>query len=249
MAVAMAQKMGTFVDYDDTDPVGWGKYMRVKIDLPLNKPLRRQMRLQVGGGESKWVKIKYERLMDFCYACGMFGHVFGECESYDGRTPVDELDYGGWLAGSPNRKKKGNEHLKEEEKLMYQAFKTSIASSKARMQLDFEKAPTQNAGVNLSGGWGNKSSTDKSIAHVGLGVEKVSHSDDARTLKRGRQQGPSTAGVRNINVRDNFDVPMYDEEGSVGMMVNRFEKTIPHPNMVMHSVVAEVDVNQPRRDQ
>ncbi|KAL2899918.1 Carnosine N-methyltransferase [Bienertia sinuspersici] len=90
MAVSMASKMGRFVDYDDLDPLGWKKYMRFSIK-----------------GGSKWIEIKYERLMDFCYACGIFGHSFHNCVHYDDSIPESELPYGFWLRASPTRKRRG----------------------------------------------------------------------------------------------------------------------------------------------
>lgn len=115
MAMAMAQKMGKFVEYDESDPIGWSKYMRIRVDLPLDKPLRRGMWMMVGNC-SKWVKFKYERLMDFCYVCGLFGHGYRDCSVYDDRMAVGELPYGGWMGASPTKRRRGNEYKKEEEK-------------------------------------------------------------------------------------------------------------------------------------
>lgn len=65
MAKSLAEKMGTFVEFDETDPISWSKYMRFRVDVMLDKPLHCYI---------KWVKFKYEKLMDICYACEKLGH-------------------------------------------------------------------------------------------------------------------------------------------------------------------------------
>ncbi|KAL2902905.1 hypothetical protein RDABS01_027987 [Bienertia sinuspersici] len=82
--------MGNFVEYDDYDPLGWNKFMRFRVDLKIDKPLRRS----IGEGGRKWVKLKYERLMDFCYACGAFGHSYHGCGQYDDQLTEGELPMG-----------------------------------------------------------------------------------------------------------------------------------------------------------
>uniref|UniRef100_A0A803ML34 DUF4283 domain-containing protein n=1 Tax=Chenopodium quinoa TaxID=63459 RepID=A0A803ML34_CHEQI len=47
MAISMASKMGTFVDFDEFDPIGWSKYMRFRVDLKIDKPLRQGMRIAI----------------------------------------------------------------------------------------------------------------------------------------------------------------------------------------------------------
>ncbi|KAL2935333.1 2-C-methyl-D-erythritol 4-phosphate cytidylyltransferase [Bienertia sinuspersici] len=62
----MASKMVKFVDYNESDPLGWHKFMRFRVDLKIDRPLRRWIRVSVKGG-SKRIEVKYEKLMDLCY--------------------------------------------------------------------------------------------------------------------------------------------------------------------------------------
>ncbi|KAL2931218.1 Uncharacterized protein RDABS01_036628 [Bienertia sinuspersici] len=41
IVMSMAPKMGTFVEYDEFGHFGWKKYMGFRVDLKLNKPLRK----------------------------------------------------------------------------------------------------------------------------------------------------------------------------------------------------------------
>lgn len=52
MAISMTTIMGKFVEYDESYPIGWSKYMRFREDLSLEKPLRRGMKIGVAGEAS-----------------------------------------------------------------------------------------------------------------------------------------------------------------------------------------------------
>jgi hypothetical protein len=71
--------MATEVD-DDERAVG--RYLRVKVKLDITKPLMRGVTVFVGENEDKplWCSVEYEFLLpDFCYICGLIGHVDKPC--------------------------------------------------------------------------------------------------------------------------------------------------------------------------
>lgn len=50
----------------------------MKIDI--DKPLKRWLRLKLGKTEEiTVVNLRYERLPEFCFACGRIGHGIKEC--------------------------------------------------------------------------------------------------------------------------------------------------------------------------
>ena len=83
-------------------------FMRVKVALPISKPIRRGGFLAGSDGQRTWVTFKYERLPLFCHWCGTLGHDTKHCAHYFARTKVDGeviCQYGEWMraSGGSNR--------------------------------------------------------------------------------------------------------------------------------------------------
>lgn len=91
--------------------------LRVKVAIPLEKPLRRGGYLLDSGGQRVWVKFRYERLPMHCHFCGMFGHDLKHCASYSACTKTGEVvcQYDEWLkasGGHPQSPRKREPKLK-----------------------------------------------------------------------------------------------------------------------------------------
>lgn len=74
MAKTLATSMGDLLEVDESDPIGWCKFLRFRVALDINKPLKRWAKVATNNGP-KLIKFTYEKLMDFCHACGCLGHV------------------------------------------------------------------------------------------------------------------------------------------------------------------------------
>ena len=87
------------------------KFMRIRVDLPIDKPLRRGGNVVSKDGEKFWIHFKYERLPTFCFLCGMLGHDDKHCQ-----IPTDQQgtpkQYGECLRANGNFKG-GNPSFKE----------------------------------------------------------------------------------------------------------------------------------------
>ncbi|KAI8538929.1 hypothetical protein RHMOL_Rhmol09G0141500 [Rhododendron molle] len=83
--------------------------MRVRVWLDVSKPLRKGFLLRRPKEEDLWVNFRYERLSEFCYACGIISHTVNECKEkrsfdaknwlFDGRlraenVVLDTIQYG-----------------------------------------------------------------------------------------------------------------------------------------------------------
>lgn len=81
-------------------------FMRVKVALPISKPLRRGGFIAGSDGERFWITYKYERLPMFCHFCGLLGHDLRHCRGYFSVTRSGgevECQYGDWLKATGGR--------------------------------------------------------------------------------------------------------------------------------------------------
>lgn len=78
----IGKKIDTFLAVDSRMAGGErGKLVRVQVELPLDKPIKRGGHVTLGSGTKHWVDYKYERLNKFCYYCGSLLHEQVDCAS------------------------------------------------------------------------------------------------------------------------------------------------------------------------
>ncbi|GLT71835.1 hypothetical protein SLA2020_438270 [Shorea laevis] len=85
--------------------VGWGRCMRLRINLDLGNPLERGRALLLGD-KSIWVMFKYEKLPNFCFNCGRIQHGARGCLRAGPQLSVSltECQWGSWLRAEGLRK-------------------------------------------------------------------------------------------------------------------------------------------------
>ena len=96
----LGSKLGKFID---SDRRSWlseqAKFMRIRVDIPIDKPLRRGANVVNSNGDKFWVTFKYERLPNFCFLCGILGHDEKHCSDFQGKAE-GHRQYGDWLHAS-----------------------------------------------------------------------------------------------------------------------------------------------------
>ncbi|KAK7835681.1 uncharacterized protein CFP56_023287 [Quercus suber] len=81
-------------------------FMRVRVALPISKPIRRGSFIAGSDGERHWVMFKYQRLPLFYYYCGMLGHDVKNCAAHFAVTKnggTAEYQYGDFLKAMGGR--------------------------------------------------------------------------------------------------------------------------------------------------
>ncbi|KAL5795008.1 hypothetical protein ACOSP7_003602 [Xanthoceras sorbifolium] len=76
-----------------------GKFIRIRVLVDVGKPLKRGLRVASGDvDEFASILVCYERLPNFCYYCGLLGHLLRECLVNDkGLIDDSELRFRQWL--------------------------------------------------------------------------------------------------------------------------------------------------------
>ena len=103
------------------------QFLRVRVEMPLDKPLRRGGLVVSPEGDEARVIFRYERLAGWCFACSQLGHELKECkmaseEDKNGRP------YGEWLkASSQVRPETPRRHQKSPER-QWSNFNAEMAS-------------------------------------------------------------------------------------------------------------------------
>ncbi|KAJ4843031.1 hypothetical protein Tsubulata_005886 [Turnera subulata] len=98
----IANKAGRFINFDKKAKIGWGKFVRARIALNVEKPLRRNLTIRQSLGQPSEVYYRYEGIPNFCYLCGRLGHSLKECERRSEELDEEEiLSFGEWLRASP----------------------------------------------------------------------------------------------------------------------------------------------------
>ncbi|KAH9792118.1 CCHC-type domain-containing protein [Citrus sinensis] len=105
----MVQELGEYigsVEDVDTDEEGncIGEIVRLRISVDITKPLQKILEVETEDEGSIPIPILYERLLDFCFCCGLIGHQYKECIEYKGQ-PKEDLPYGYWMKATTRARK------------------------------------------------------------------------------------------------------------------------------------------------
>jgi hypothetical protein len=99
----MAGRVGKFVSRD-TEGIGEGNFVRVQVELDVNKPLERFTSV-IRKGKRDVFLVKYEKVPKFCEVCGHMGHEFMECGN--GFHKEEDHVFGEWMIADQPRRGRG----------------------------------------------------------------------------------------------------------------------------------------------
>lgn len=110
---SVGESMGKYIRSEaKTFEGAWKPFVRIRVSVNIEKPLKRRMRIKREGDNWSWMNFKYERLGTFCFVCGILGHSERECSVvYANPDKQVEKAYGTWLK-APARNVKNNSGAK-----------------------------------------------------------------------------------------------------------------------------------------
>jgi hypothetical protein len=93
----------------DADASGrcWGSYMRVRVEVDVNKPLLRGVTIFSQLHKAyDYYEVQYEHLPLYCFSCGVIGHSSLECKNPGERDEEGKLPYSADSLCAPDDRKK-----------------------------------------------------------------------------------------------------------------------------------------------
>lgn len=105
---AVGGYIGTFVSSCPKNFTGiWRDYLRVRVLINVNKPLKRRMKIFYKKEEWLWANFKYERIPTFCFICGVIGHSEKFCHKlFDAPEETIARPYGLFMKAPDRRNNK-----------------------------------------------------------------------------------------------------------------------------------------------
>lgn len=109
--------IGEFLDWENKGDEKWGSFLRIRVLMDLEKPLKKGTMLKNKNEAVYKINFKYESLFDFCYYCGRVGHLVKDCTAKENEDDSEMPCYfGPWMRASEQgiRKRQENMFLKPE---------------------------------------------------------------------------------------------------------------------------------------
>ena len=98
---AIGRSLGTPLLMIDTESEGGkGNYLRVRVRIDITKPLHRVRKVWSKGSVIGCENLKYKRLPNFCYWCGLVSHDARDCECWirsKGSLKKSDQNFGDWM--------------------------------------------------------------------------------------------------------------------------------------------------------
>lgn len=91
-------------------------FLRVKVALPISKPLQRGIFLLGLDKKRHWVTYKYERMLIFCHYCGDLAHDLRHCPAHFAASKKENpisYQYEDWLKADSGRSKLPPRRIKD----------------------------------------------------------------------------------------------------------------------------------------
>jgi hypothetical protein len=100
--------IGSVVKLDvDSDGKASGAFLRGRVSIEIDKPLRRGVLLRMSKSEEpKWFEAQYEKLPYYCSSCGMLGHSEIGCSQPAQRNEAGKLPYDIQLRAPEEKKRR-----------------------------------------------------------------------------------------------------------------------------------------------
>ena len=144
----IGSRLGKVIEMDLVGEPGsvWKKFLRIRVDIPIEKPLLPGFFLPRPNNSDSWIGLKYEKLANIFYKCGVIGHEEKSCTNtlFQIRNPygVTFKAAGPWLRPSHDNSPSGvSEHPTSD---------SNAASIAPEMSSEHDKNSVQDSGPRVA---------------------------------------------------------------------------------------------------
>ena len=100
----IGREIGDIQSIEDVavNQIYWKKFIRLRIDIDINKPLVPGVFLPRKNNDDLWIGFKFEKLPEVCFSCGKIGHLMRDCSiaitTLSNQFGVRFTAFGDWLS-------------------------------------------------------------------------------------------------------------------------------------------------------
>lgn len=99
-ATSIGNSIGSFIKADLNSAANkWKRFLRIQVEIDILNPIKSSVSLPCSGRPNLLVEIRYERLSDFCFKCGLLGHKILNCNVAicDDNMEISDASFGPWI--------------------------------------------------------------------------------------------------------------------------------------------------------
>ncbi|PIM99691.1 hypothetical protein CDL12_27810 [Handroanthus impetiginosus] len=105
----IGDEIGSFVStHIGSERLKWHEFLRIHILMSLNKPLAQSALFQINLSHFLHIQLWYERLVDFCYLCGLLDHKKETCDLATSNIPTKRPLFREYLSANNEAKTRFN---------------------------------------------------------------------------------------------------------------------------------------------
>lgn len=198
--------LGEFLKADLASPSHkWKRSLRIQIQFDISKPLKDHVLIPRTNLDPLSAEVRYERLSEFCYGCGLLGHKISGCDTVTTKNTDGETlyNFGSWLKAentliqNPHLNPKPKIHVTQKTQINTISEQNSDAG-KSIANLDYAE-PSENSIPSSYDvaqiHWCHKSTAKPTYSH-NRPVDQLFSATDGKTLMR--QDLTSASPVENL---------------------------------------------------
>ena len=237
-------------------------FLRVRVALPISKPIRRGGFLMGLDGNRHWVDYKYERLSVFCHFCGILGHDLRHCPAYyekSKRSTALAYQYGDWLRASNGRNRSpqrprtsphGDDGVDKEDNQTVERNEMGAAATTAARVLAHSNLNTNQTGnIEIHGMFPDiqPNSVERIAQNTKCMESNVPNFSHGAVTEGMNNHGPKIVIEVDSKTDSTVDVDNGPEEGNneVGLIVSRPNKQVGKWNRINRMEVGLNHLNKP----